>query len=205
MISDSFTNGIVVGTHNRKKLFELKQLLEPLGVQLYSLAEIPEAMTVEETGSTFIENARLKAVEQAKHLNRWTIGEDSGLCVPVLDGAPGVYSARYAGPEATDADNNHKLLSALETKDGDQRRAYYICTIALSSPTGEVVAEASGQCWGRILREPYGSGGFGYDPLFEIPEYHRTFAELGNTVKSVLSHRARALESFKRQLVSLAK
>ncbi len=197
---EQFSSGIVVGTNNRKKLIELRQLLEPLGISLQSLAEIPNAITVEESGSTFIENARLKASVQARHLDRWTIGEDSGLCVPALGGEPGVYSARYSGEHATDESNNAKLLDKMSSLTGDQRRAYYISTIALSNPQGEIVIEASGQCWGRILSEYRGTGGFGYDPLFEIPEYHKTFAELGLTVKSVLSHRARALERFLRQM-----
>src|SRR5690242_696379 len=98
MMPYDLSTGIVVGTHNRKKLAELRELLEPLGIALASLAEISSALTVEETGTTFLANARLKAIEQAQHLGRWTIGEDSGLCVPALNGAPGVYSARYSGP-----------------------------------------------------------------------------------------------------------
>lgn len=194
------STGIVVGTHNRKKLAELRELLEPLGIELSSLAEIAGAIVVEESGSTFIENARLKATEQARHLGRWTIGEDSGLCVPALGNAPGVYSARYSGPEATDQSNNEKLLAELASFTGDQRRAYYVCTIALSDPEGNVRIEAEGRCWGRILTSPRGEGGFGYDPLFEIPEYHRTFAELGGPVKRALSHRARALQHFVQRL-----
>lgn len=194
------TEGIVLGTHNRKKLVELRELLEPFGIALSSLAEVAGPLVVDETGTTFIENARLKAVEQARHLARWTIGEDSGLCVPALGGEPGVYSARYSGPGATDESNNAKLLESLSGFIGDQRRAYYVSTIALSDPDGKIVIEAEGRCWGRIIHSPRGSGGFGYDPLFEIPEYHRTFAELGSTVKSVLSHRARALVHFVRQL-----
>lgn len=194
------SEGVVVGTHNRKKLGELRELLEPLGVKLCSLAELQNVLTVEETGTTFIENARLKASEQAKHLGRWTIGEDSGLCVPVLGDEPGVYSARYSGDQATDESNNAKLLTNMSTFTGDDRRAFYICTIALSDPQGEIHVEAEGRCWGRIIETPRGSGGFGYDPLFEIPEYRRTFAELGSAVKSVLSHRARALAQFVYQL-----
>ena len=194
---------LILGTHNQKKCGELKQLLAPLGVELRSLAEVPDALEVDETGQTFIENARLKATEQARHLGEWTIGEDSGLCVPALGGAPGVLSARYSDPGATDSRNNEKLLSALASFTGDKRRAYYICTIALADPAGTILLEAEGRCWGRIIAEYRGSGGFGYDPLFEIPEYHQTFAELGSTVKAVLSHRARALEHFVRGIRKL--
>ena len=196
----NLAGGVVVGTHNRKKLAELRELLEPLGIRTTSLAEIPNAITVDESGATFIENARLKAAEQAKHLRQWTIGEDSGLCIPALGGEPGVYSARYSGAGATDELNNAKLLANMADLQGDQRRGYYISTIALSSPEGQVLVEAEGRCWGRIIESPRGEGGFGYDPLFEIAEYHRTFAELGNTVKAVLSHRGRALREFARRL-----
>lgn len=199
-MSIDLSSGIVVGSHNKKKLIELREVLEPLGWVLQSAGEVPGAITVDETGSTFIENARLKASVQAKHLGRWTIGEDSGLCVPALGGEPGVYSARYSGDNATDESNNRKLLANMVSLQADQRRAYYVSTIALSDPFGQVVCEAQGECWGRILTEYRGSGGFGYDPLFEIPEYHRTFAELGLVVKSALSHRGRALRSFVRAL-----
>lgn len=194
---------VILGTHNKKKCIELRGLLEPLGIELQSLAEVPTSITVDETGQTFIENARLKATQQAVHLGEWTIGEDSGLCVPALGGAPGIYSARYSGPDATDSKNNAKLLEDLAEFDGLQRAAYYVSTIALADPTGKIWVEAEGRCWGRILRALRGEGGFGYDPMFEIVEYHLTFAELGPTVKSVLSHRARALEKFIRGLRKL--
>lgn len=200
MNSDPALQTLILGTHNQKKCGELRVLLEPLGLKLLSLDEVPGSIEVEETGSTFIENARLKASQQAVHLKQWTIGEDSGLCVPGLSGEPGVYSARYSDPGATDERNNEKLLSELHARSPGYRWAYYVCTIALADPSGQVHIEAEGQCWGRILKEHRGSGGFGYDPLFEIPEYHQTFAELGGTVKSILSHRARALQKFIQQL-----
>ncbi len=199
----SLPKRMILGTHNRKKCGELRSLLEPLGIELRSLAEVANPLTVDETGATFIENARLKASIQAQHLGEWTIGEDSGLCVPALGGAPGIYSARYSDPDATDAKNNAKLLDEMAEFDGQQRAAYYVCTIALSDPAGRICLEAEGRCWGRILRALRGEGGFGYDPMFEIPEYHQTFAELGAAVKSALSHRARALEKFTRGLRTL--
>ncbi len=194
---------LVLGTHNAKKCLELRYLLEPLGLELCSLAEVDQPLNVDETGTTFIDNARLKASLQAVHLAQWTIGEDSGLCVPFLDGAPGIFSARYSDPGATDARNNEKLLEAMRDAHDGQRSAYYTSTIALADPTGTLRLEAEGRCWGRILHAYRGQGGFGYDPLFELPEYHQTFAELGPTVKGVLSHRARALEKFIRGLSSL--
>lgn len=191
---------LILGTGNAKKCRELRGLLEPLGLELRSLAEVESPIAVAETGASFIENARLKAAEQARHLREWTIGEDSGLCVPFLDGAPGVFSARYSDPGATDERNNEKLLTNLQDARGRDRRAYYICTIALADSSGEIWLEAEGRCWGQIIDQYRGTGGFGYDPLFEIVEYHRTFAELGETVKSILSHRGRALAKFIRGL-----
>ncbi len=107
------SSGVVVGSHNKKKLIELREVLEPLGWKLVSVADVPGSITVDETGTTFIDNARLKATVQAKQLERWTIGEDSGLCVPALGGQPGVYSARYSGENATDESNNRKLLESM--------------------------------------------------------------------------------------------
>lgn len=193
---------IVVATTNKKKLGEMRLLLEPLGYQLRNLSDFEKSIDVEETGSIFIENARLKAIGQARFLGHWCIGEDSGLVVPSLNGAPGIYSARYSGPAASDESNNRLLLENMSSLAGSQRFAYYVSTAVLADPEGNIHIEAEGRCWGRILTAPRGEHGFGYDPLFEIPEYHLTFAELGATVKSVLSHRARAMELFKRQLVA---
>jgi XTP/dITP diphosphohydrolase len=190
---------ILLGTTNKKKVVELRPAFESIGVQLVSLAELSSTLEVDETGETFIENARLKAIAQAKHHGLWTLGEDSGLCVPTLNGRPGVYSARFAGQGAGDEANNDKLLDELRGKTGVERAAYYISTMSLASPEGVSVIEAEGRCWGRILERRRGSGGFGYDPLFEIPEYHLTFAELGLTVKTVLSHRGRAVRVFLNQ------
>lgn len=194
---------LVLGSTNAKKLVEVRPFIEPMGFELRTLADFDSAIDVEETGSTFIENARLKAREQAKSLGQWTIGEDSGLCVVALGGAPGIYSARYSDPGATDARNNEKLLEELAATPIEKRGAYYVSTIALASPDGELQIESEGRCWGRIIQEYRGSGGFGYDPLFEIPEYHQTFAELGPTVKAALSHRGRALATFIRKLAAI--
>jgi XTP/dITP diphosphohydrolase len=127
------------------------------------------------------------------------------LVVPALNGRPGVYSARYAGKHGDDAANNTRLLAELAPLPGDRRAAYYVCTAALADPQGEVKAVVEGRCHGVILREPRGTGGFGYDPLFLIPEYHRTFGELSARAKHALSHRARALEQLRpvlRQLLT---
>jgi len=193
----------VLGSHNKKKGEELAELLARLGVEVRTLADFDEPLKVEETGDSFLANARLKAVEQARHLRHWILGEDSGLAVDALGGAPGIYSARFAGEDATDLDNNRKLLAQMAEVPEEGRSAHYVCTIAVSDPAGEVRAESEGRCCGRITTAPRGAGGFGYDPLFEIREYHRTFGELGSTVKSVLSHRARAVRRLLPRLEEL--
>jgi XTP/dITP diphosphohydrolase len=194
---------LVLGSRNRKKLGELAGLLEPDGLELKTLADFSEAIEVEETGDTFAANARLKAVVQARHLKQWVLGEDSGLSVNALGGQPGVRSARFSDPGATDERNNVLLLEKLQGVPLDKRGAYYTCYAMLSDPEGHVRAESEGTCRGRILTAPVGSGGFGYDPLFEIIECHQTFGELPAAVKSVLSHRSRAIRQLVPQLVAL--
>ena len=184
---------LVLGSRNRKKLVELQDLLGDLGLELTDLAPWPDVPEVPETGQTFEENARLKAAGYAKAVGAWVLAEDSGLVVPALKGRPGVQSARYAGTHGDDAANNQKLLAELAPLPDDRRAANYVCVAALADPTGEVKAVAEGKCHGVILREPRGAGGFGYDPLFLVPEYHKTFGELSLRVKQALSHRARAV------------
>jgi XTP/dITP diphosphohydrolase len=199
---------LVLGTRNRKKRQEIVEILGDLAIELRDLSEFPDAPEVEEDGKTFEANARKKAEELAKHLHLWVLGEDSGLVVPGLNGRPGVLSARYAGKHGDDAANNQRLLAELAPLPDDRRAAYYVCTAALANPEGEILAVTEGRCHGVIIREPRGTGGFGYDPLFFIPEYHRTFGELSAPVKHALSHRARALEHLRphlRRLMSDAK
>ena len=195
---------LVLGTHNRKKLRELAEILGHLSFTLQSVADFAESLQVEESGTTFEENATLKATVQAQHLQHWVLAEDSGLLVDALAGEPGVRSARFAGPDATDEANNRLLLQRLASVASPQRTARYVCHLVLADPTGTVRARCSGECRGRIREQPAGSAGFGYDPLFEIQEYHRTFAELGDGVKSVISHRARALRRIVPELHRLA-
>lgn len=194
---------LVLGSRNRKKAAELVDLLAPVGLSLKTLADFPGSLEVEETGDSFAANATLKAVTQARHLGAWVLGEDSGIVVDALGGAPGIYSARYAGPQATDEANNQKLLSELGQTPLERRTAHYECHVVVSDPAGTVRAQTAGSCYGRIRFEPAGSGGFGYDPLFEVVEYHHTFGELGECVKSVLSHRARAVEHLLPRLMEL--
>ena len=196
---------LVLGTHNRKKGVELAELLRPHGFDLRTLADFPHALVVEETGTTFAENARLKAAVQARHLGEWVLGEDSGLSVDALDGAPGVYSARFAGAQATDESNNAKLLESLADVPLERRTAHYTCYAALADPQGNIQLEHADHCRGRIRFAPSGLGGVGYDPLFEVREYHRTFGELSPAVKAVLSHRSRALRSLMPKLLALAR
>lgn len=187
---------LVLGTHNAKKLVELKLLLPEDRIRLTSLAEIPNSLDVDETGATFEENAALKATTQAKRLRRWVLAEDSGLTVDALGGRPGVFSARYAGEHGNDEANNDKLLEELRDVPDEKRGAQFNCFLCLSDPQGNVRLQANGKCGGRIARERSGKAGFGYDPLFVIPEYHRTFGELDLAVKRAISHRSRALREF---------
>lgn len=195
---------LVLGTNNAKKLIELQLILPANRIKLTSLAEIPGSIDVEETGSTFAENAALKATEQAKHLSRWVLAEDSGLTVDALRGEPGVYSARYAGEHGDDEANNDKLLAELNEVPPEKRGAKFNCFLCLSDPEGNVRLEANATCSGRIRTSRIGSAGFGYDPLFEIREYHKTFAELNLTVKRAISHRSRALRTLVPRLLRLA-
>lgn len=194
---------IVLGSRNLKKCREIAEIFAPHGIELVSIAEFPEVGEVVEDGATFAENAAKKAAEPAQIINRWVIGEDSGLIVDALGGRPGVYSARYSGPGATDASNNRKLMEDLAGVPPEKRMAGYVCTIALADPTGAIRLVASGTCRGLMLSEPRGTNGFGYDPYFLVREYHRTFGELPARVKHQISHRARALAAFIPDLLKL--
>lgn len=195
---------LVIGTTNRAKGRELAELLAPHGFQVQTLEDVDNPLDVAEEGDTFADNARAKASEQAKHLGCWVLADDSGLEVDALEGRPGVYSARYAGEDASDQENNAKLLDELKDVRLEKRAARYYCHVALADLQGEIRAESSGICRGRIRFEPAGTNGFGYDPLFEIIEYRRTFGELGSSVKAILSHRARAMRAIVPKLKALA-
>ena len=195
---------LVLGTANRKKGLELADLLRPVGVELRTLADFSNPVEVVEDGETFAANARLKAAGYARLLGRWVLADDSGLEVDALGNRPGVFSARYSGPDATDESNNRLLLEQLGDTPSERRAARFVCHIAVADPSGEIRAESHASCGGRILFEPRGRDGFGYDPLFEIVEYHRTFAEIGLRGKAVLSHRARAVCRVIPDLMQLA-
>lgn len=191
---------LVLGTRNAKKGRELAKLIAPPwernsrldALSIRSLDEIDGGIDVVEDADTFAGNARKKASELAQALGQWVLADDSGLAVDALDGAPGILSARYAGSHGDDEANNTKLLDALSDMPDEARGAAFVCALALADPSGAVRLEAAGACRGRITRERRGTHGFGYDTLFLIPEYHKTFGELSALVKHQLSHRSRA-------------
>ncbi len=196
---------LLLGTSNQDKGRELAELLAPYGLKIETLADKSDPLDVVEDGDSFAANAQKKASEQAQHLGCWVLADDSGLEVDALDGAPGIFSARYSGEDATNSSNNAKLIAELGDLPPKKRGAQYYCHVSLSDPTGKIRADSAGICRGVIRKEPVGTNGFGYDPLFEVVELHRTFGELGPRVKSTLSHRARALRAILPKLVALAK
>ena len=187
---------LVVASRNAKKVREIADLLIRLDIELLDLSKFPDAPEVAETGTTFAENAALKASETALATRHWTLADDSGLEVDALRGDPGVYSARYAGLGCTDAENNEKLLQALRGLPPEKRGAQFVCNLAVADPAGTIRLQVQAHCRGRIIEDLNGTEGFGYDPLFLIPEYHRTFGQLGLAVKSCLSHRSRAFRQL---------
>jgi XTP/dITP diphosphohydrolase len=212
---------LVIGTRNRKKGAELAELLAPHGFRLVTLADVQEAIDVVEDGDSFAANAALKATQQARHLRRWVLADDSGLEVDALGGAPGIFSARFAQTvaglcqagsklprskipaTATDDENNRHLLQLLGDTPLEKRTARYVCHVTVADPSGAIRAESHDVCHGRIRFEPSGANGFGYDPLFEVVEYHRTFGELGPHVKQAISHRSRAMRAIFPRLLEL--
>jgi len=194
---------LVIASRNQKKAAEIRELLAPRGIDVRCVADFPNVPEVVEDGQTFAENAAKKASQTAAVLSCWVLGEDSGLMVDALNGAPGVYSARFSGPNATDDANNARLIKELDGVPDERRGARYVCSIAVANPAGEVRLTAEATCRGRIVVEARGTNGFGYDPYFLIPEYHRTFGELDPVVKRHLSHRARAMARLIPSLVRL--
>ncbi|MGQ9676286.1 MAG: XTP/dITP diphosphatase [Chloroflexota bacterium] len=182
---------LLIATNNEGKLREYRDLLAGLPVQLVSLREAGVDIEVEETGQTFAENAVLKASCYARASGLCTLADDSGLEVDALGGEPGVMSSRYAGPQATDADRVRFLLDKMKTVPDDQRSARFKCVIAVASPA-DLVETSEGTVEGVIASEPRGDQGFGYDPIFYLPEMTRTMAELPPAIKNRISHRARA-------------
>jgi len=195
-----------MASRNPGKIRELEALLTDSGVSLLSLADFPLLPEIPEEGATFAENAATKATAVARLTMHPALADDSGLMVDALGGAPGVFSARYAqdrtSPRSpTDADNWGKLLDELKNVPWDERGARFVCELALATPDGRLLT-ARGECAGVIAFEPQGDTGFGYDPVFWVPEYAATMAQLGPEIKNKISHRARALAAFKTLLQS---
>ncbi len=192
---------LILGTRNKKKIREIIPLLADLPLNIVDVSQFPDVPEIAEEGRTFLANASAKAQGVARAARQWTLAEDSGLVVPALGGEPGVDSALYAGTHGDDAANNAKLLQKIASIPEADRGAHYICVAVLCNPQGDIEAVTEGRCHGRIITDAQGSGGFGYDPLFLIPEYHRTFGELAPIVKAALSHRAKAITNLRPALV----
>jgi XTP/dITP diphosphohydrolase len=192
---------LIVATTNAGKANELAELLAGVSVRLRSLTEFPRVEAVEETGQTFDENAAIKATFYGQRFDRMTLADDSGLEVDALGGAPGVHSARYAGVGADDSQRVARLLDELAQSGAQDRRARFVCVVAIYEPASGELRFFRGACGGRIAAEPCGSNGFGYDPIF-IPEgYDVSFAQLPSSVKQQISHRARALADARTYLL----
>lgn len=195
---------LVVATKNKKKLAEIKEILKDLNLNVNSLADYPRAPRIIENGRSFKDNAVKKAVKIARFTKKLTLGEDSGLCVYALGGKPGIYSSRFAGKPAcpagrdkSDLKNNLKLLKLLDGLRLNERKAYYVCAVALADKHG-LLGVAQGRCSGLIGYGLKGNSGFGYDPLFVIPKYKKTFGQLGEKIKHKMSHRYRALKKARK-------
>lgn len=189
---------ILIATHNKHKLAEMSRILEPMGYEAVTDTDLGFVLTeAEENGTTFLENARIKAESGCKESGIPCIADDSGLCVDYLDGEPGVYSARYSGEHGDDKANNEKLLSKLSGVPDEKRTARFVCAICVSFPDGSEIT-AEGICEGRIGYEYRGNNGFGYDPLFMVGD--KSFAELSAEQKDAVSHRGNALKKLEKLL-----
>jgi XTP/dITP diphosphohydrolase len=194
---------LVLATNNTGKVKEYRSLLEGIPFDLITPKELGITMTVEETGDTYRENARLKACALAAQSGLLTLADDSGLEVDALHGAPGVLSARYAGEKASDIERVGYLLSKLKEVPPEKRSARFYCVIAIAQPDGTVQFR-DGECQGLITLKPCGANGFGYDPVFYLPEFGKTMAELPSDIKNQISHRAKAAQKAKLLLLKMA-
>ncbi len=190
---------IIIATSNEGKAKEFKDLFASYGYEIKTLLDFPEIGDVPETGNTFAENAFQKASAISKELNTIVLADDSGLEVDALNGKPGIYSARFAGEHGNDVKNNEKLLAALEGLPLEERTANFHCSLVMVGPDKEAL-HVEGEVSGQILEEEKGQHGFGYDPLFYLPELDRTMAELPSEQKNKISHRAQAIEKLKEHL-----
>jgi XTP/dITP diphosphohydrolase len=195
-------NKVFLATRSKGKIAEFSELLAPYKVEIITTYDLENPLEVAETEDTFRGNARLKATAYMEHTGYPSLADDSGLVVDVLDGAPGVYSSRYAGESATDKENNKKLLEELKDIPKEKRKAKFISAIALVFPNNSVQI-VEGSCDGIILDKPKGDNGFGYDPLFFVPEANKTYAEMSPSEKNKYSHRAKAMQKLSRILPSV--
>ena len=195
------SKSLLLGTGNPGKLKEIISILADVGWSFHSLSEFPQVGIPEENGATYAENAIVKAKFYAAAAGFPALADDSGFEVAALGGAPGVYSARYAGEGASDADRRARLLSELRNTDQTDRRARFVAAVAIADPRGEVLDVSEGVCEGTIIFRARGHNGFGYDPLFVPDGYDQTFAELSDVIKNRISHRARALMKTKQFLM----
>ena len=193
---------LVVATRNAGKLREIRAVLAPLNLEILSLDDFSEISDIVEDGATFRENAIKKAREVSLHTGERTVGDDSGLVVEALQGRPGVYSSRYAGEKATDEERCKKVLAEMAGVPEGRRQAAFVCVIAVAEPSGKTEV-VEGECRGEIAFSLRGNYGFGYDPIFFLPEYGKTMAELPPEVKNRISHRGRASEKLKEVLKNL--
>ena len=195
---------LIVASRNQKKIKELQAILTGTSIRALSLADFPGAPDVIEDGSTFEANAIKKAVAIANWSGKLALADDSGLCVDALGGAPGVYSARFAGEGQDDAKNCEKLLRVMGEVPDNKRGAAFVCVIAIAAPDSRVVGTSRGECRGQIARDAKGLFGFGYDPVFIDPQSGKRFAELEPEIKNKISHRAKALEKVRDILAAYA-
>ncbi|MCK4934032.1 MAG: RdgB/HAM1 family non-canonical purine NTP pyrophosphatase [Simkaniaceae bacterium] len=194
---------IVIASKNLHKVREYRAILKTiLKCDILSLHDFPDYSPPEEVGSTFVENASSKAIHAAKALGKWVIGDDSGLVVPALGNQPGIFSARFAGKDATDKDNRNKLLEELNKIADEERTGYYECALCLASSDG-LKKCVIGLCEGSIIESEKGRNGFGYDPLFVKYDYNKTFAELDEETKNRISHRRKAIDKMLPSLETL--
>ena len=195
-------NELLIATSNQGKVVEYQTLLASMPLRLRDLTEFPAIIDVEETGMTFAENAILKARAYAGQTGVWALADDSGLEVDALNGAPGVFSARYGGEGVTDSERIELLLEEISQCPAQERRARFVCVIAIADGQGQIANISDGKCEGRIAPAPRGARGFGYDPIFIPDGFEQTFGELPPEVKQLISHRALALQAARSFLMS---
>lgn len=193
---------LVLATRNQGKLRELRELFVDLSIEVVSLDQFPAAPEVEEDGATFVENARKKALSAMQATGCFALADDSGICVEALGGAPGVHSALYDGPHRDAAKHNEKLLQEMKAVPPGKRQAAFVCAMALAAPGGRLW-EVEGRCIGEVAFEMHGESGFGYDPIFFLPDKGKTFAELLPHEKHAVSHRGKALQKIREILIEV--